>query len=136
MAHSLRFYGNGVSFWVVSGHLSYLAHTWSGPGSFLVARVPLNQDGFQHQGCWDVGCLPPSDCSFLPSSPTWSSGQHCVAYQSLLLCNNSCKRLLWCVAKVGSFSQWSPNRGEVENIMNLHGVECSFWGHSSQLEGM
>lgn len=54
----LRFYGDGVSFQVFSGQLSCSAHIWSGPGSFLAVHAPLSQDGFQRQGCWDVGHLP------------------------------------------------------------------------------
>lgn len=32
MACSLRFYRNGINFWVVSGQSSCLAHSWSGSG--------------------------------------------------------------------------------------------------------
>ena len=55
----LWFYGNGVSFWVVSGQLSCSAYTWSGPGFFLVVCTPLSQDGFWRQGSSEVGCLFP-----------------------------------------------------------------------------
>ena len=58
-APNLQFYGIGVSFWVVSGQSSGLAHTWYGSGSFLVARIPLSQDGFQCHRPWEVGCLLP-----------------------------------------------------------------------------
>ena len=57
-AHSLRFYGNGVSFQAVSGQSSCSACIQSGSGSFLVPPAPLGQDGFQRQGSWEVGCLP------------------------------------------------------------------------------
>ena len=55
MAHSLGVYGDGVSFRVVSGPSSCLAHVWSDLGSFLVVRASLSQDGFQHEGLWEVG---------------------------------------------------------------------------------
>ena len=58
IACGLRFYGNGVSFWVVSGQSPCAACT-SGSGSFLVACAPLSQDGVQHQRSWEVGCLLP-----------------------------------------------------------------------------
>ena len=48
-------YGNGVSFWVVSGQSSCLYHIWSDSASFLVAHKSLSQDGFQHRGFWEVG---------------------------------------------------------------------------------
>ena len=48
MAHSLRFYGDGVNFRVVSAD-------HSGSGSFLVAHTSLSQDGFQRGGFWEVG---------------------------------------------------------------------------------
>ena len=60
VARSLRFYGSGVSVWVVSGQSSCWVHTWSDSGSFLVVPAPLSQDGFQHKGFWEVGCLLPS----------------------------------------------------------------------------
>lgn len=42
VAHSLQFYGNEVNFQVGSGQSSCSTHTWSGPGSFLVAQAPLS----------------------------------------------------------------------------------------------
>ena len=61
MACALWFYGNGVSFQVVSGQSSFSTCAWSGPGSFLVVPAPLRQDGFQCQGFWEVGgFLPPT----------------------------------------------------------------------------
>ena len=47
MAHSLRFYGNGVSF----PPLAYLSDS----GSFLLAGASLRQDGFHREGFWEVG---------------------------------------------------------------------------------
>ena len=43
MAHSLRFYGNGFSFPLVSGQSSCSVHTWSGAGTFLVVGTYLPQ---------------------------------------------------------------------------------------------
>ena len=56
MARSLRFYGNGVSFWVASGQSS-LAHSLTQGLSWW--RVPLSQDGFQREGVSEVGRLLP-----------------------------------------------------------------------------
>lgn len=49
-ARSLRLYGGGLSFRVVSGQLSCLAHIWSDSGSFLITCASLSQDGFQREG--------------------------------------------------------------------------------------
>ena len=47
LASSLRFFGDGVSFRLsLANHLDL--------GSFLVVYAPLNQDGFQQEGFWDV----------------------------------------------------------------------------------
>lgn len=59
VACSLGVYGNGISFWVVSGQSSSLACTWSGSGPFLGACAPLSQDGSQHQGFGELGRLLP-----------------------------------------------------------------------------
>ena len=100
------FMGMGVSFWVVSCKSSCLAYIWSDPGSFLVAHVTLSQDGFQHQGFGEGYLLLPTGLS---NPPNLSSGQHHVPYWGPLLWDNSCKWLSSRLAKVGSFSQWSPN---------------------------
>ena len=55
VACSLRLYGNVVSFWVVSGQSSGLAHNWSDLGSFLEVCAFLNQSGFHYEGFWEVG---------------------------------------------------------------------------------
>ena len=108
VAHSLWFYGNGVSFWVVSGQSSCSALTWSDPGSFLVAHVLLGQDGFQCQGSWEVGCLLPpiGPSQILPFILQGSTMKR--PYQGLLLWDYSCKWFSSSLAKIGSFSQWSP----------------------------
>ena len=66
----LKFYGNGVTFRIISDQSSCLTHTWSGSGSFLLVWASLSQDGFQHRGCWKVGgLLPPTGPSqILPVS--------------------------------------------------------------------
>ena len=54
MARGLRFYGDGISFWVVllvSG-LSSASHSDS--EFFLVAHTFLSQDGWQREGFWEV----------------------------------------------------------------------------------
>ena len=47
MASSLGFYSDGIIFW-----LSLANHSDS--ESFLVAHTPLNQDGCQREGFWEV----------------------------------------------------------------------------------
>ena len=49
VAHCLRFYGDGVSCWVVSGQLSCLTYIWSDPVSFLVVCASLSQGEFQRE---------------------------------------------------------------------------------------
>ena len=56
------------------------------------------------------GWLSPPSYWLLQNIPSWSLGQHNVPYQGLLLWENSWKCLLLHFAKVGSFSQWTPNR--------------------------
>ena len=46
MAHRLGYYGDGVSFWVVSETDS---------GSLLVVHALFTQVGFQRGGFWEVG---------------------------------------------------------------------------------
>jgi len=53
------FTGIRVSFQPVSGQSPCLAYIWSGSGSFWVGRETLSQDGFQRQGFWEAGHLPP-----------------------------------------------------------------------------
>lgn len=50
VAHSIRVYGNGVSFWVFSGQSPFLAPILSDSGSFLMAHVSLSLDGYQCEG--------------------------------------------------------------------------------------
>ena len=47
VAHSFRFYGDGISFQVVSGQLFW-------PRSFLMIQALLNQDECQEEGFWEV----------------------------------------------------------------------------------
>ena len=53
-AGGLRFHADGVSFQVVSGQSSCLAHVWSDSGTFPVAWTSVCQDGFQCKGFWKV----------------------------------------------------------------------------------
>ena len=116
MAHSLRFYGDGVSFW-----LSLAVSSDS--GSFLVARTSLSGGGFQREGFWEVGRAYPllplrlGPSLFLPVS---FRQQHPVLYQDLLLRDNSGKRLSLCLAKAGSFSQWFPNLSSLTQLFTRH----------------
>ena len=70
-APSLGFYGNGVSFRVVSGQSSCLARSWSDSGSFPVARASLSQDGssVMVSGGWQGMLSSPSSFRPLPNSP-------------------------------------------------------------------
>ena len=69
VANSLRFYGDVVSFWVVSTNHS---DSWF----FMVACTSLSQDGFQQEGFWEVGrtyglASPLSFWPFSNSSSWW-----------------------------------------------------------------
>ena len=68
VAPSPWFYGNGVSFQVVPGQSSCLAHTWSGPGSFLVESAPLSQ---MDSSIKDPGKLVIFSLLLAPSRPSW-----------------------------------------------------------------
>ena len=59
------------------------------------------------RGGGPAGCVPPSG----PGGTTLpvASLDLPAPGQGLLLCNNSGKQLLSCLAKVGSFSQWSSD---------------------------
>lgn len=87
MARSLRLYGGGLSFRVVSGQSSCLAHIWSDSGSFLITCASLSQDGFQQEGFWEAGRTyrlesPPL---FGPALILSFRQQHHVPYRNLLL---------------------------------------------------
>ena len=60
---------SGVSVGGVSARSSC---TWSGPGSSLVARVPLSQGGLQRRGSWEAGHLSP------PPGPSQVPGPVCL----------------------------------------------------------
>ena len=93
MACSLRFYGDGISFRVVFSQSFWLRVL---PGG---ARL-VQPNGCQREGFWEVvrHVVSPFDLPELfrlVDLPSW---------------NNSCKWLLWGLARVGSFSQCaSPN---------------------------
>ena len=61
VTYSLGFYGDGVSFWLVSDL-----------GPLLVARASLSQDGFQRGVFWkSLGLVSPLSFWYLPSSSRW-----------------------------------------------------------------
>jgi len=98
-AHGLRFRGDGVSFEVVSGQSFCLAHIYSDSASFLVVPASLSQDGFQHEGFWEIGrtyyglASPPSfDPSHILLVSFWQ--QHHIPYQDLLLQDHSASGFL------------------------------------------
>ena len=111
VARSLGFYGDGVTFRVVSGQSSCLAHIWSDSGSFLEqlsAKMDSNvKDSGRSAGHRGWHLLPPA---FGPSQilPVSFQRQRCVLYGDLLW-GNSGKRLLVCLAKAGGFRQRFPN---------------------------
>ena len=75
-ARSLRFFGNGVSFRVVSGQLPCSACIWSDLGTFLVARASPSQDGFQRRSfhCGSAVISPTSihkDAGSIPGLAQW-----------------------------------------------------------------
>ena len=92
LADSLRFYGNGVSFWVVSGQSPSWWHKH-------LRWIPEKRT----MGSWS--CPP----SFFPP-PDFSQCQHHVPYLDLLLWDNLSKWLSSCLAKVGDLSQWFPRK--------------------------
>ena len=108
VAHSLRFYGNGVSLQVVSGQLSCVAGTWSGSGSFLVERIS--------QPRWIPAprilggrflpslrlALPKFSVSFLSSTMFPGRASCCETTHASGYYHASPRR--------SSFTQWFPNR--------------------------
>ena len=91
---------------IVMGLVSKLSPVnHSDAGSFLVLRASLRQDGFQRGRFWEdmrTGIsyifLP-----FLNSSSWWG------LVNSTFLTRNSCRKWsLWCLARVGGFSQRFP----------------------------
>ena len=109
MAHSLRHYGDG-------GLLSRLSlANYSDSGVLLGGAHVARSRGCQGEGFWEMigHVVFPLDLSW-----TLLIGGGLlvpVLYLDLLLSwNYSCKYLLWCLAKVGDFSQCAfPNR-EIE----------------------
>ena len=71
VAHSFWFYGNGVSFWVVSGQWSCSASSWSGPRVLLGGTHTFQPRWILAPGILEVGSLlPPTDPSqLLPPPP-------------------------------------------------------------------
>ena len=90
---------------LVSG-LSSASHSDS--ESFLVVHALLSQDGCQREGFWEVVGHVVSPFDF---SQTLLAGGLLVPCSLPGPANSSCKWLLWCLARVGCFSQCaSPNK--------------------------
>ena len=116
---SLRFCGNGVRFWIVSGPLSCSAHTWSGPGSFLVACVSLSQ------GSWEVGgLLPPTGPSQILQFSLQGSTPFLIRASGCETSRESDDYRLPCLAKVGGFSLEHIST-EHQSHMHREPRECS-----------
>ena len=103
---------------LISG-LSLANHSDS--ASFLVAHASLGQDGLQRRGFWDVGRTYELASPFDLSQILLVGGGLLVhvPYQDLLQKNNSCKWLLWCLARVGGFSQCFPLKLDMINLKNF-----------------
>ena len=71
MAHSLRFYGNGVSFWVVSGQSSRLAHIGLTQGpSCCYAYLSANMDSStKESGGWQDNIM--GSLLWAPPKSSW-----------------------------------------------------------------
>ena len=70
MAYSLGFYGNEISFQVVSGPSSILANIWSDSRSFLVAFTLLSKMDFsaKYSGKFAIHII--DQCLLLPFDPS------------------------------------------------------------------
>ena len=82
--------------------------------SFLVVHALFSQDRGQREGFWEVvrHVVSPFDLSGLFS---WLWLISTLFLTRTSCCNNSCKWLLWCLARVGDFSQCaSPNSRIIE----------------------
>ena len=86
---------------LVSG-LSLANHSDS--ESFLLVHTLFSQDGCQREGFWELvkQVVSPFDLS---QTLLVGGGLFPFPYQDLLSQNNSCKWLLWCLARVGGFNQ-------------------------------
>ena len=110
MARSLRVYGGGVSFQVVSGQSSCLTRIWPDSGPFLVVCTSLSQDRFQHEGFWQVGrtyyelASPPSFRP-LPNSSGWFWWQ---LVSSVFLVGTSCFETTYTSAQGEQFRSTVP----------------------------
>ena len=92
---------------LVSG-LSLANHSDS--ENFLVVHTLLSQDGYQQEGFWEVDGQAVSPLDLSRTLPV--GGGLLVPYSlpGSPVINNSCKWLLWCLARVGGFNQCaSPN---------------------------
>ena len=105
MACSLRFYRNGINFWVVSGQSSCLAHSWSGSGPSwqdLSAKMDLSAKDSGRLVVFSL-LLAPSKFSWLVfrAAPCSLSGPPVV------------RQLMQVAITVpgqgGWFHHWSPN---------------------------
>ena len=121
-----------VSWLSLANHLSW-PHIWSDMGSFLVARASLGQDGFQHQGFWEVGHLLP---------PVGPSQTLMVSLQgsTMFLIGASCCETThasgyrawarWLVSVSGSLTEpdstqsWKAIRHIAFTVQNLHCAAC------------
>ena len=127
VARSLGFFGDGISFWVV-----FSSHSDS--ESFMVVPTLFSHDGY-HWGFWEmVGhVVSPFDLS-----PTLAGGGGLLVQCSLPgppVLNNSCKCLLWCLARVGGFSQRASPNGSAHCTTGQWIRETRCWGKEETLIG-
>ena len=109
----------------------------SDSGSFLVVHALLSQDGGQREGRWEVvrHMAPPFGLSW-----TLMVGADSLVPYSLpgpQSLNNSCRWLLWCLARVGSFSQCATLNTSARNLNPWNYPFLSLlypmaWGTTSQ----
>ena len=112
MPRSLRSYGNGVSFRVVSGQSSCLAHIWSGSGSFLVAHTRLSAKK-------DSSIEDPPSTLMTPPTFSWLVFR---AVSCSLSGSPTVRQVLQVAIAMpgqgGRFSQWFLNSHVPVNILN------------------
>ena len=111
MACNLRFYGDGMSLWVVFSQ------------SFWLRVLPGGACLVQPRWMPERRILGGGQTCGVSFDLSWTlpvgGGLFCVPYQDLLSENNSCKWLLWCLARVGSFNQHASSNRTRDQIANI-----------------
>ena len=115
MVQSLRFYGNEVSFWIVSGQLPCVVCIWSNSVYFLEAHPWHLSQGFREIACL-LSLLGPSQMSWL----VLGAAPHSLFGLPIV------KQFLQTVITVpahyvGDFSQQLPNNNKGEILLSTTG---------------